>query len=193
MSGWFLLFGMLAVVQGQEPGFGGGYFCCDAGGTTLGFNARGGRRLSPRFSLQAELQAARSFDDDLRAPRFFQQNHHRDTVFTLLAGFHPSAGGRVRPVLLAGAGLAVARTDAEVQFLIITVDGSRREPGPSLTRRETRPALALGAEVALTLNDRVSLVPAVRGRFIFRSDQARFEEGLSRLSLVSGLSLQLSF
>jgi hypothetical protein len=193
VSGWWLLVGLTAIVQPSEGGFGGGYFCCEAGGTTVGLAARGGRRVSPRFSLQAELQVARSFDDELRAPRFFQQNNHRDTVVTLLAGYHPAAGGRVRPVFLAGAGLAVARTAAEVQFVIITTDGSQLEPGSSFTRRETRPVLALGADLPLLLSDRVSLVPGVRGRFIFRSDEARFEEGLSRLSLVSGLSLQIAF
>lgn len=191
--GWFLQGGVALVMVFEQPNF-GGYFCCDAGGASPGVFAEGGGFLSSRVTLRGELAVPGRETDSLSAPRFIQENRHRDVTLSALFGFHPTHRGRVRPVILGGLGVAASRTTRASRLLTFTPTGPVPDDTPNIIQaNERRLALTFGADVPIDLTDRVGLVVTARGRFIARSSESRFQDGLGPWLLTSGLGLQLRF
>jgi hypothetical protein len=187
--------GVAAVIQPQEPGFGGGTFCCDAGAVKLGWWGETGWFVSPRVSVRGELAAGRAFTNHLRAPRFVQENRHRDLTVSALFAFHPHTGGTIRPAVLAGFGMAVGRTTRTSQLLDFGPDRVSSVQGVASVEQSTDmvPAMTWGADVQIVLGTRIRLVPQMRARFLWRSDVARFEDGLARWLIEPRMGLQILF
>ena len=59
--------------------------------------------------------------------------------------------------------------------------------------REVVPALMFGIETAFSVTARVRLMPQIRARWLWRSDQGRFEDGLARWSVAPQVGVQLLF
>jgi hypothetical protein len=195
LEGPFVAAGVAVVVQPQEADFGGGYFCCDAGGVNVGWWGETGWFVSPRVSVRGEVAAGRAFRNDLAAPRLLQQNRHRDLTLSGLLAFHVPGSAVIRPALLAGVGMAFGRTTRTSQLLHFGPDGVSFAPGgPSVVQfTEVVPAVTWGADVQIVLAPRIRLVPQVRGRFLWRSDVARLHDGLARWLIEPRLGLQVLF
>jgi hypothetical protein len=189
----FVQGGVAVVMVFEQPAF-GGYFCCDAGGASPGVFVEAGRVLSSRLTLRGELAVPGRETDNLSAPRFIQENQHRDVTLSALVGFQPTDRGRVRPTLLGGLGVAASRTTRASRLLWFTPTGPVPDDTPNIIpANERRLALTVGADVPIDLTERVGLVVTARGRWIARSDESRFQDGLGRWLLTSGLGLQLRF
>jgi hypothetical protein len=110
-------------------------------------------------------------------------------------GVHLARDRRVGLTLLAGPGVAVSRTSRRVTLLAFTPDGTFPDPRTTtvLNGDETRVALTFGGDVPVDLTDHVGLLVTARGRWIQRSDEARFQDGLGPWMLTSGVGLRLRF
>ena len=186
--------GAALVAVFEQPNF-GGYFCCDAGGLSAGLFIDGGVFLLPRLSLRGELAIPAAETDHLRAPRFVQENRHRDPTLSALVGYHLARGRRAGLALLAGAGIAASRTSRTSTLLTFTPDGSFPDPSTTtiLNGNETRFALTFGGDVPIDFTDRVGLVATARLRWIDRSDEARYQDGLGPWLLMSGAGVRVRF
>jgi hypothetical protein len=180
------------IVQSEEPNF-GGYFCCEAGGTAFEFRSQVGVLVSPRVSLQGEILVPRSFTNELSAPRFAQENVHRDVVVSMLVGFHPGTAGRIRTILIAGGGLVFSRTIETVRFFIFQPGGTSLGPRSVIRHTETIPAVTLGTDFPILVTEHVRVVPQFRLRVMWRSDEARYQEGLGSFGFGPGIGVQVSF
>ena len=190
----FVQGGVAVVMVFEQPAF-GGYFCCDAGGASPGVFVEAGGFLSSHLTLPRRATRVPGREtDNLSAPRFIQENQHRDVTLSALVGFQPTRRGRVRPEVLGGLGVAASRTTRASRLLIFTPTGPVPYDTPNIIKaNERRLALTIGADVPIDLTDRVGLVVTARGRWIARSDESRFQDGLGRWLLTSGLGLQLRF
>ena len=185
--------GVSVVTQFQEPDF-GGYFCCEAGGTEAGFLAEAGWFVSRRISIRGEAAAGLAFTDDLRAPRFVQENRHHDWIFSGLVAFHARTSGRVRLAVLSGFGAAVERTRRTSRLYRFVPPAGMTLGDPQV--QETTgavPAATLGLELPIAAGRHLRVVPQVRARFLWRGEVSRFQDGLGRWMLAPALELQMTF
>lgn len=185
--------GPALVVQFQQPGF-GGYFCCEAGGVEAGFIGEAGWFASRRVSLRAEVSTGRPFTDDLRAPRFVQQNRHHDWIVSGVAAVHGRTSARVGIAVLAGFGLAVERTTRTSRLLRFAPPAEFLPGDPFVQRTsETVPAALFGVELPIAAGRHVRVVPHVRARFLWRGDVSRFQDGLGPWMLSPGVTVRVAF
>ena len=75
------------------------------------------------LNFRGELAVPGRETDNLSAPRFIQENQHRDVTLSALVGFQPTRRGRVRPEVLGGLGVAASRTTRASRLLIFTPTG----------------------------------------------------------------------
>lgn len=191
----FLGGGASAVLQPEQSRFGGGYFCCDAGGMAAGFWGEAGWFVSPHVSVRSEFSVPLAFTDDLTAPRFVQQNRHRDLIASGVVAFHPGRLGRASPALLAGFGAAFGRTTRASRLLTFAPGQPPFASGePSVYEtNETVPALTIGIDLPINVAAHVRFVPQLRTRVLWRSDEARFQDGLARWLVEPRVGIQVSF
>jgi hypothetical protein len=144
------------------------------GGSAFGIVGTVGRFLSPRVSVAAELSAPNRFEAVQELNYFFSSltdNRHRDVVLSGLFHFHAPAEHALRPELVMG--LSYVRED--------TLQRTAVKPGFPLGSgygpfgREisvTRGTLGLtgGADVAIHINNHVSIVPQARLHWISREN-----------------------
>jgi hypothetical protein len=189
----FVSAGPAAVVQFQEPDF-GGYFCCEAGGTGLGFLAEGGWFVSRRVSIRGELSSGLPFTDDLRAPRFVQQNQHHDWIVSGGAAWHARPSSRIGIAVLAGFGVAIERT-TRTSRLLRFVPPADVVPGEPFVQQATEavPAATFGMELPIAAGRHVWIVPQARARFLWRDEVSRFQDGLGRWMLVPAAAVRVVF
>lgn len=191
-SGGFIQVAGDVVVVREQPGF-GGYFCCDAGGTTAGVSATVGVVPTPRLAVMAEFALPRRVVYDLSAPRFVQENRHGDILLSGLMAFRLRTIGRVRPEVLAGGGAAFEQTRRTWRFYQFTPGAPSLGEPASLDANHTIPNVTVGFAVPIAISARASLVPRFQATFLWRGDDARVQDGLSRWLLAPGLGIRVAF